>query len=319
MVAEKRGKNSMSDGRHFTSKFAGRPGSLTAARITYPRNLPGFEALAPEDEAAVKKREVRRFKQGHRLGDPMEWNASTYTPGQGGHPERPLMHRLSEFQAVRMEYNYRSQTLPDVNKKTIFIPKPSKMEFDRSMFVAEKDKGKLVDQCPATVTKLSSFEINNDPDQIAGVDREGKWNCSVQLDEPRTNIFKSKDYDDFRDINKSKRILDHDKYVPPQRRQAELLKNRREDKLAEREAKRRHDQEEAERKMLAKRGGTLTRDGEPVFKMSNIDLWWNKHPPELAPHLQALREQDVAAVSPTSPTEGQRGGHQQTQRGEGSQ
>ena len=170
--------NHMSGGT-FRSKYAGLPGSLVAIRVDYGRNTSAFDQPAPDSDIAKLKRSVRHWKQGQRLGDKADWNGSTRDNERMRFPCRPPMHTLSEFQAVHLEYNYRAQTLPSINHSTLFVPKPSKMQIDKSIFLSPTEKEKLVPRCPATFEKLAMFPMDNREMPTAA--REKGWNTSTEL------------------------------------------------------------------------------------------------------------------------------------------
>lgn len=246
----------------FRSKYAGKPGSLVAIRLDYARRSTAFDDVTHEKpELAKIKRDVKRWKQGQRLGDKLQWNPSAQPDGYvGSAPQRPLLHQLSEYQGVKLDYNFRASTLPTVNKETQFVPKPSKLQIDRSIFLSAKEKAKLVDRCPGTGANLSRQEIQNRG--IPGVERETSWNTSVALDDERTNIYKLRGYEDMREINKTKAVIDQSKYVPPQRRHVETVKGARDQKLAK-------------RTQAASSASQRHEPSEKVFKLSNINDWWD--------------------------------------------
>lgn len=263
----------------FRSRYAGMPGSLVAIRVDYARRSAAFD---PSDEKlAVEKREakrdVKRWKMGQRLGDKPEWNNSAQPEGYvGSAPQRPNLHQLSEFQGVKLDYNYRASKLPDINHSTRYVPKASKLQVDRSVFLSPAERELLVRQNLGTTTALSRREMTNDG--MEGAEREGGWNNSTVMDGERSNIYKLRGYDDFREINKTKSVLDHSKYVPPQKRQTMAMKTAREAKLAQREedARLRQAREAAGGRHPHSAGATASSSsGERVFKMSNIDSWWD--------------------------------------------
>ena len=48
------------------------------------------------------------------------------------------------LQSIKLEYNYRAEKLPDTLKSTIFVPKPSKFQFDQTKLLSAQQKNKLV-------------------------------------------------------------------------------------------------------------------------------------------------------------------------------
>jgi hypothetical protein len=255
----------------FRSKHAGKPGSLIAIRVDYPLSSNAFEPLAPGSEHKRRHEEIDKFIRGPRIGDKTDWNASAIGP-MSQFPHRPLMRQNHEFMGVKMEYNYRAATLPTMNHDTTFVPRPNKMQVDRSLFLSPAEKQKLVKRCPGTAASLSRAPIGNGP--VPGVELESKWNVSTQLDEDRANIFKTVKYASLVDKNKTKGILNGETYVTPVERVATLNSSMRSLKLSQ-------------------RGGSLglsalrsadANDGAgspAVYKMSNMSEWWNKCPIDL--------------------------------------
>ena len=135
-------------------KHAGMPGSIVAIRVDYARRGTAFEPLDADVGPGQVKRQVNRWKLGHRLGDKPEWETTTVVPGERkGFPTRAPMRQLSEYQGVKLEYNFRAAELPSINKQTQFVPKPNKLQVDRSIFLTPKEKARLVATCPGTSTK----------------------------------------------------------------------------------------------------------------------------------------------------------------------
>jgi hypothetical protein len=260
----------------FRSRYAGMPGSLVAIRVDYARRSAAFDSLPPDTDVSQSKRDVKRWKMGHRLGDKAEWNNSAQPEGYtGSAPQRPNLRQLSEYQGIRLEYNYRASKLPDINHTTRFVPQPSKLQVDRSIFLPDIEKQKLVDRNQGTATLLSRREMTNEG--VPGAEREYGWNISSALAEERTNIYKLRGYEDFRDINKTKSVLDHGTYVPPQRRQVAAMKTSREVKITKREdeARQRAAREAARYHPHSASANSSTQGAQRSFKMSNIDDWWD--------------------------------------------
>jgi hypothetical protein len=264
----------MAESSTFRSKYAAQPGSLSAIRVDYNRNITAFDAPGGDTHIGHRRSDVRRWRQGYRLGDKAEWNLSSLTSEKEAmFPQRPLMHTLSEYQAVKIDYNFRASTLPDINKKTVFVPKGNKMQIDRRAFLTPKEKSMLVDRCPATVSLLSTHEMRNHT--LPGVERETGWNCSTALDDSRVSVFKLKSYDDYREVNKTKDIVDPQRYISPVRRQEQFSQTIRETKLRQREA----EAEASRRRAHSHRTvASPTGDSKMVFKMSNIEQWWDLNP-----------------------------------------
>jgi hypothetical protein len=263
------------DNSNFRSRFAGMPGSLMAIRVDYARRSAAFDGVSSESEVAQAKRDVKRWKMGHRLGDKAEWNGSNQPEGHiGGAPQRPNLRQLSEFQGVKLEYNYRAATLPDINKTTRYVSKPSKLQVDRSIFLPPHERALLTESNMGTRTMLSRKEMSNTG--VEGEDREAGWNCSVELGHERSDIYKLRSYEQFLELNKTKSILDHSTYVAPHKRQQATLKASREEKLARRddEARAKALRDAARHSHSAPAHNALGGNG-PVFKMSNINQWWD--------------------------------------------
>ena len=281
-------------------KHAGMPGSIVAIRVDYARRSTAFEPLDPETGAGLVKRQVNRWKLGHRLGDKPSWDGSSVVAGgRKGYPTRALMRQLSEYQGVKLEYNYRAAELPSINKSTQFVPKPNKLQVDRSIFLTPKEKAALVSTCPGTSAKLSGFEMQNY--SLPGVEYEKGWNISTALPADRVTLHKQREYDDFRDINKVKSKLDVTKYVPPHVRSAETAKQMRARKIEERHAHAEATRESQQKRHLAPPPGAIGANGGPppaVYKMSNIKEWWtsDRAEPEAA---DAKEETDRRADDPS--------------------
>ena len=261
-------------GSGFRSKFAALPGSLSAIRVDYNRNITAFDAPPADTHIGQRRGEIRRWRQGHRLGDKPEWSSSTVDEKTALFPKRPLMHTLSEFQAVKMDYSFRASTLPDVNKKTVFVPKPNKMQIDRTVFLSPKEKSMLVSKCPATVSTLSTHEIRNHT--LPGVEREGGWNISTQPEENRTSVFKQVKHKDMRAITKAKGKLDPNRYISPLQRQEIIAETMREQKLSRRAMEEEARKTKRQNQQQAKSGSAPSK--EMAFTMSNIDKWWDMNP-----------------------------------------
>lgn len=263
----------------FRSKHAGLPGSMMAIRVNYGRQTNAFDAPGPETELGRTRSEVRRWAQGHRLGDKHEWNPSSRDDKLMRFPDRPLMHSLSEFQGTRIEYNYRAQTLPSVNKTAVYVPKPSKMEVDKTIFLSSAEKEKLVSRCAGTMTSLSRSEMQNDMPSAA---REGGWNISTSLPEERANIFKKPKYPSYLHINKVKDIVDDNSYISPIERQAIIAETMRETKIAQRRTGGKGGAHASSSTSTLSMSSSVANGAPAVFKMSNIGEWWDKCPiPEL--------------------------------------
>ena len=270
----------------FRSKHAGKPGSLVAIRVDYPLSSNAFDPLAKGSELKQRHEQIDKFIRGPRIGDKADWNASSIGP-MTLFPDRAIMRQNSEFQGVKLAYNYRAATLPTTNHDTTFVPKPNKMQVDRSLFLSPKEKSKLVDTCPGTAASLSRAEIGHGP--VPGADRETSWNVSTQLDEERANIFKEVKYASLTGKNKSKSILNQDTYIAPHERVANLAASIRSEKLSQRSTAVGGGLGGTSR---SSDGGNATRPGEgggrslggggpAVFKMSNMAEWWNRCPLDL--------------------------------------
>jgi hypothetical protein len=258
----------------FRSKHAGKPGSLVAIRVDYPLSSNAFEPLTQGSWLQKRNEEVNKFIRGPRIGDKTDWNSSTATPGMGPLPIRQNMRQNSEFQAVKMNYNYRAAVLPTVNHDTTFVPKPNKMQVDRSLFLSPSEKKNLVKTCPGTSAALSRAEIGNGP--VPGVELESGWNVSTALEEKRANIFKKVDYESHVESNKRKTILNPATYITPVDRVASISATNRSLKLTQRGGS-----VSAPVSGLAGLTGTVNPAAPAVFKMSNMAQWWSLNPVNL--------------------------------------
>lgn len=275
----------------FKSKHAGKPGSLLAIRVDYPLSTTAFDEPHAEP---VKTRhdEVRKFATGLRIGDQPYWNASTVDE-QHPFPSRPPIRSLSEFQGIKMNYNYRAAVLPTINKETVFVRKPNKMQIDESLFLSKKEKEKLVKQCPGTAATLSRQEIQN---LSHDVQMENGWNTSTALPSERASVFKPTPCPQRAELNKSKSILNQDTYRSPEVQYHEKSEERRTMKLTARETLGGTGQSAQLRGTGFTRsaGGTTVHvDAPAVFKMSNVSEWWDKNP-------IALPQEQVQSLSSTT-------------------
>jgi len=176
-----------------------------AIRVDFDLYGSAFDHHSNNTKLGKVRNTVHHWKQGHRLGEKAEWNTSTADEA-AKFPDRAPMRTLSEYQAVKLNYNYRASVLPTINKETVFVPKPSKMQMDKSRFLTEKETSRVVKTCPATTTALSLTEMKttNSPVDLS---RERDWNCSTELDINRRNIFVFREYEDVRALNKTKENL----------------------------------------------------------------------------------------------------------------
>lgn len=290
---------------NYRSKFAGMPGSASALHVHYgfKHSAPAFDPLPAEHPAAVARKEARQWAQGTRLGQKPEWSATTATPDSGGHPRRQLMHQLSEFQAPKLVYNFRAQELPSVHKQAVPVWKPGKFKVDQTGFLSKKDRQRAGHIVLGNTDVLSHAEmpITEDPEKQR---REAAWSNSTALPHERASLFVKREEADYRALNRTKPILDHDRYVNP----IEDVK-RKHDQYRE---LKRHDREEKQefvakmkREARARRGlkpasladetsaSKNNLEGQ-VFKMSNIDTWWNLTPPELQEAVDTIESRRLA-------------------------
>ena len=311
----------MADKEYKRSRFAGMPGSVAAIRVDYARRLTAFDPPAADSHVAQIKRETRRWKAGHRLGDKLDWNGAGPDERDRLFPVRPLMHQLSEFQAVKLHYNFRSATLPQINHQTVFMPKPSKLQVDRRIFLSPEEKAKLVDRCPATVSSMCLFEMKNDPSQLPSAVKEVGWNSSTEMEKDRASLWARgaaaasappagasrtggrggastsapveaggehhqsfAGGNTFLALNKTKGVLNYDRYVPPKQRVEDMNALIRERKLAQRE----HQQGGS--------SGNEPGSGTYVYKMSNIDEWLR-----VPPEVEAFQARKAAATTAAPP------------------
>lgn len=282
----------------YRSKFAGMPGSASALHLHYgfKSSAPAFDPLPASHTAVVARREMQRWAQGQRLGQKHEWDVTTACADTGGHPKRALMHQLSEFQAPRLVPNFRAQQIATVHKHAVPVWKPSKFRVDQTAFLSKKERELVTRSGGASVTALSHAElpITEDPEVQK---REAGWNISSSLEPVRANLFAKKEYEDLRPLNKTKAILDQDRYVSPVDDIKRKMDSAREQK---RQQRHQHDQFVArmKREARARRGlrpmslaADVGPDGQAVvFKMSNIDSWWDQEPVELKSAVETLEQ-----------------------------
>jgi hypothetical protein len=286
----------------YRSKFAGMPGSASALHLHYgfKNSAPAFDPLPPTHPAAQARRDAQRWAQGQRLGQKPEWDGTSATADSGGHPRRALMHQLSEFQAPRIVFNFRAQHVPQVHKKSVPVWRPSKFRVDQTAFLSKADRGLATHSVEGTTTLLSHAEmpITDDPRLQR---REAAWNQSTALEPVRANLFAKKEYEDLRPLNKTKPILDHDRYVNP----VEDVRRRQEEaRDIKRQARQEHEEFVAQmkREARARRGmrpqslsiqqqqqHQVGPDGKAlVFKMSNMETWIKHEPAELREAVSVL-------------------------------
>lgn len=259
----------------FRSKHAGKPGSLIAIRVDYPLSSNAFDPLAKGTALKKQHDEIDKFIRGPRIGDKSDWNGSTIDP-MVVFPDRPLMRQNMEYQAVKLEYNYRAAQLPTTNHDTTFVPRPNKMQVDRSLFLSSSEKKRLVKECPGTAASFSRAPIGNG--NVPGVELESKWNVSTHLEEDRANIFKNVKFQSLVEKNKTKSILNPDTYITPIERIEAMNESMRSLKLS----KRGGDASAAPTGLSVLRSATAGATAGPtVFKMSNITEWWNRCPVDL--------------------------------------
>lgn len=267
----------------FRSKHAGRPGSLMALRVDYPLTSSAFEALSESDQRAVRRSEIQKFTSGLRIGEKASWNASTVDelhPFPSHSPQRTL----SEFQGVKLEYNYRASALPTVNKQSVFVRKPNKMQMDASLFLSKSEKQRLVSVCPGTTASLSRHELQNH----IGTELEAGWNCSTQQPDERASVFKLPTYERRVEKNKLKKILDPETHRTLIDRFEGKIEAARDEKLASRSEFLARSKaplsKDGTTTMQWSEGGTIVAHDAPrVFKMSNRSEWFDKNPVELPP------------------------------------
>eukprot|EP00331_Platyophrya_macrostoma_P011847 CAMPEP_0176409260 /NCGR_PEP_ID=MMETSP0127-20121128/2402_1 /TAXON_ID=938130 /ORGANISM="Platyophrya macrostoma, Strain WH" /LENGTH=289 /DNA_ID=CAMNT_0017788625 /DNA_START=62 /DNA_END=927 /DNA_ORIENTATION=- len=252
----------------FRSKHAGKPGSLMAIRVDYP---------PPGDPRSGRRSEIRKYKSGLRIGEKPEWNATTIDE-MHQFPSHSPQRVLSEFQGVKMEYNYRANALPSINHDTIFVRKPNKMQIDASLFLSKAEKSRVVATCPGTNAGLSRREIEN----VEGRDSEQSWNGSTQLTPDRNSVYRLPVHPSLLDTNKKKNLVNLDTYVAPMDQHVAKAASQREAKLSQRRpfafsSDRLSSARESDLQLST--GGTFVCRGAPqVFKMSNRRDWWDKNP-----------------------------------------
>jgi len=147
--------------QHQASKFASTPGAVTALRVNYASTDRAFtHSPATTDPRLVEIRKaVRQIASGPALGDKPTWNTSVHTPGSDL-PQRAPQAANSAYQGTKLDYNFRAATLPPVNQ-FIYVPKPSKLKVDESVFLSASERARLVKTCVTTNVGLSRREFSN--------------------------------------------------------------------------------------------------------------------------------------------------------------
>lgn len=286
-------------GSTYRSKFAGMPGSASALHLHYgfKNSAPAFDPLPPTHPAAEARRSMQRWAQGQRLGQKPEWSGTTATADSGGHPRRALMHQLSEFQAPKIVFNFRAQQVPSVHRQAVPVWKPSKFRVDQTAFLTKAERERATHSVPGTTTVLSHAEmpITEDPRLQR---REAGWNQSTALEAERANLFKEKVYKRQLEENKTLDVLDMDRYVNPVEDVRRRVDSGRDAKRQQRREKEEF-VERMKREARARRGLRpqslaaldVGPDGQPVvYKLSNIDSWWNNQPAELQEAVMLLEQ-----------------------------
>eukprot|EP00658_Telonema_sp_P-2_P057317 TRINITY_DN45767_c0_g1_i1.p1 TRINITY_DN45767_c0_g1~~TRINITY_DN45767_c0_g1_i1.p1 ORF type:complete len:232 (+),score=41.25 TRINITY_DN45767_c0_g1_i1:128-823(+) len=75
-------------------------------------------------------------------------------------PQRAPQAANSAYQGTKLDYNFRAATLPPVNQ-FIYVPKPSKLKVDESVFLSASERARLVKTCVTTNVGLSRREFSN--------------------------------------------------------------------------------------------------------------------------------------------------------------
>eukprot|EP00759_Apiculatamorpha_spiralis_P006936 PhF_6_TR14136/c0_g1_i2/m.22612 len=244
-----------SDDRHvFRSHHAGQPGSISAIRVNYNLSANAFDAHPPDSNISGVRQYITKWKNPRRLGEKPPWDARTRDEAVMVFPQRPLMHTLSEFQTAKIPVDFRALSVPDHYKSTNYVPKSSKFQFDRKLLMPESERGTLLQKNLKPPLKQAQSE------------REKGWNITTELDPIRSSVFKTKQYESFREVNKVKELSLpqlSSKYKTPQQKSVEQMK-----KLADVKDQQRQKFLEQE---AAKQLGSNT--SQRVFKMSNIHEW----------------------------------------------
>lgn len=111
-------------------------------RANYSFNEKAFHRSEVPSHARQAKQEMRALKHGNRLGqNRATWNSSTDT----GVPMcQKAANQISRYDHAPYKHNYRAEVLPPKNRN--FEPRPSHLEFDRSMLITDskaRDESRL--------------------------------------------------------------------------------------------------------------------------------------------------------------------------------
>lgn len=135
----------------FRSKFHGRPGSLAVTNaLTFKSNQSVFDPKVDiSDAVADRKKEVILSLQPRSLvGGRPAWNASSQTPDQLAVGRKARVRQLSEYQSLKLQYNYRAEVLPRDHKDSIVVPRCDKFHMDQTTLLSSKERARVVRKPP---------------------------------------------------------------------------------------------------------------------------------------------------------------------------
>lgn len=199
------------------------PGSISATRVQYALGAQAFHnpQMVSADGAKVKA-EVVKMKRPQKLGVQAEWNPSTQAP-TAKFPDRPQMHSLSEYQSIKMEYNFRGEKLPDTLKNSVFVPRTNKFQFDQTKLLSTREK---------TLQVATNPSLNSRAEFTVHPDLTSRWNDSTQVTAADRKVAAQ----DPKELTKAKnaRLLGNS-YIGPKQRETIRTERVRAIKLAKRE------------------------------------------------------------------------------------
>lgn len=155
----------------FRSRHANKPGASGLGRVSYGHK----EMIFLPDEVADHKKHARVEMQQRLLpklltGAREEWTSSTLISP----PKQALMRTLSEFQAVKLHYNFRAEVLPDHYTSTMYVDKGNKFRLDRTLLIPKKVQEKILDK---NRHPSSSAEMPVHP----ALETKKRWDSSTEI------------------------------------------------------------------------------------------------------------------------------------------
>eukprot|EP00762_Andalucia_godoyi_P007530 ANDGO_00781.mRNA.1 hypothetical protein len=124
-------------GRYY-SRYSTQPGSTRFGRATFNHQDLTFNPDEVPPSSVDARRRMKLAVQPLLLtGAKPQWNKSTYD-AEHVKPCRALLRTNSEFQASRMEYNFRAEELPLLFQKSLFFEKQgkhNKFKVDQRLFL----------------------------------------------------------------------------------------------------------------------------------------------------------------------------------------